>query len=221
MNLKKNPELIPLIEWWEKDGKQLTVWLLAAAIAFGGWYAWKNHRQAMKIAASDALVSAYTVEELEAAAVKFSGSAAGGAIKLRLAKSYYDAGRYQEALDQYAALEGASPDGFADIPAVGRAMCLEALGKFDEALAAFDKFAEENPKNYLTLTARLGAARCICQKGDRQKALARIDAIKSSVKDDEISSARVEATETAIKRYVKKAAPAAAPAEAKKPLEGK
>mgnify|MGYP002513291388 CR=1 FL=1 len=26
MNLKKNPELIPLIEWWEKDGKQLLLY---------------------------------------------------------------------------------------------------------------------------------------------------------------------------------------------------
>ena len=204
MNLKKNPELIPLIEWWEKDGRQLTMWLLAAAIAFGGWYAWKNHRQAMKIAASDALVSAYTVEELEDAAAKFADKEAGGAIKLRLAKSYYDSGRYQEALDQYDALSTCAPDGFADIPAVGRAMCLEALGKYDEALQAFDKYSEENPKSYLALTARLGAARCLCQNGNREKALARIDAIRASVKDDEISQARVEAVETAIRRYVKK-----------------
>ena len=35
MNLKNNPELLPLVEWWEKDGRQTVVYLLVAAIAVG------------------------------------------------------------------------------------------------------------------------------------------------------------------------------------------
>ena len=218
MNLRTNPELLPLVEWWEKDGKSTVIWLLVAAIAVGGWYGWKNHRQAVKQAASDALVNAYTTEEIEDAAAKFAGSATEGALKLRLAKSYFDAGRYEEALAQYEALVGNAPDGFADIPVVGKAQCLEALGKFDEAAAAFDAFAEASPKNYLTLTAQLGAARSFAQAGDKKKALARIEALKAANKDDELSKARIEATETAIKRYGQKAAPApvAKPAEPEK-----
>ena len=204
MNLRTNPELLPLVEWWEKDGKSTVIWLLVAAIAVGGWYGWKNHKAAVKAAASDALVNAYTTEEIEDAAAKFSGSATEGALKLRLAKSYFDAGRYEEALAQYEALEGNAPDGFADIPAVGKAQCLEALGKFAEAAAAFDAFAEASPKNYLTLTAQLGAARSYAQAGDKKKALARIEALKSANKDDELAKARIEATETAIKRFEKK-----------------
>lgn len=201
MNLRTNPELLPLVEWWEKDGKSTVIWLLVAAIAVGGWYGWKNHKAAVKAAASDALVSAYTTEEIEDAVAKFSGSAAEGALKLRLAKSYYDAGRYEEALAQYETLIGNAPDGFADIPVVGKAQCLEALGKFDEAAKAFDAFAEANPKNYLALTAQLGAARCFVQTGDKKKALARIDALKAANKDDELSKARIEATEGVIKRF--------------------
>ena len=201
MNLRTNPELLPLVEWWEKDGKSTVIWLLVAAIAVGGWYGWKNHKAAVKAAASDALVSAYTTEEIEDAVAQFSGSAAEGALKLRLAKSYYDAGRYEEALAQYETLIGNAPDGFADIPVVGKAQCLEALGKFDEAAKAFDAFAEANPKNYLALTAQLGAARCFVQADDKKKALARIDALKAANKDDELSKARIEATEGVIKRF--------------------
>ena len=204
MNLRTNPELLPLVEWWEKDGKSTVIWLLVAAVAVGGWYGWKNHKAAVKAAASDALVSAYTTEEIEDAVAKFSGSATEGALKLRLAKNYYDAGRYEEALAQYETLVGNAPDGFADIPVVGKAQCLEALGKFDEAAKAFDAFAEASPKNYLTLTAQLGAARCFAQSGDKTKALARIDALKAANKDDELSKARIEATESAIKRFEKK-----------------
>ena len=217
MNLRTNPELLPLVEWWEKDGKSTVIWLLVAAIAVGGWYGWKNHRAAVKAAASDALVSAYTTEEIEDAVAKFAGSATEGALKLRLAKNYFDAGRYEEALAQYEALVGNAPDGFADVPVVGKAQCLEALGRFDEAAKAFDAFAEANPTNYLTLTAQLGAARSFAQAGDKKKALARIDALKAANKDDALAKARVEATETAIKRFGQKAAPApvAKPVEVK------
>ena len=217
MNLRTNPELLPLVEWWEKDGKSTVIWLVVAAIAVGGWYGWKNHKAAVKAAASDALVNAYTTEEIEDAVAKFSGSATEGALKLRLAKNYFDGGRYEEALAQYEALVGNAPDGFADVPVVGKAQCLEALGRFDEAAKAFDVFAEANPTNYLTLTAQLGAARSFAQAGDKKKALARIEALKAANKDDALAKARVEATETAIKRFGQKAAPApvAKPVEVK------
>ena len=218
MNLRTNPELLPLVEWWEKDGKSTVIYLLVAAVAVGGWYGWKNHVKATKDAAAQSLVNAYTAEELEEAVTKFGTSATGGALKLRLAKSYYDAGRYEEAMAQYEALAGNAPDGFQDIPAVGKAQCLEALGKFDEAAKAFDAFAEASPKNYLTLTAQLGAARCFVQGGDAKKALARLDALKSAYKDDEAATARIEATEAAVKRFGKKASPApVAKPEEKKP----
>ena len=55
MNLKTNPELLPLVEWWEKDGKSTVIWLLVAAIAVGGWYGWKNHKAAVKAAAQQKL----------------------------------------------------------------------------------------------------------------------------------------------------------------------
>ena len=214
MNLKTNPELFPLIEWWEKDGKQTVIWLLVAAIAIGGWYGWKHHRAATRAAASDSLVNAYTIDEIEDAVRKFSGTPTAGALTLRLAKSYFDAGRYEDALAQYESLEGKAPDGFTDIPVVGKAQCLEALGRYDEAAKAFDAFASASPKHYLTLTAQLGAARSIVQAGDRKKALERIETLKVAYKDDEVAKARIEAIEDLIKRYEKKiaAAPVAKPA---------
>lgn len=205
MNLKTNPELLPLVEWWEKDGKQTVILLAVAAIAVAGWYGWKNYRAARHDAASDALVSAYTAEELEEAVSKFGGMAASGPLKIRLAKSYYDAGRFEESMAIYEELAAKPVDGFGDIPVVGKAQCLEALGRFDDAAAAFDAFAEANTNNYLTLTARLGAARCIAQAGDKAKALARLDALKAASKDDDLSTARIEATEKAIRRLEKSA----------------
>ena len=216
--MKVTPELLPVIEWWEKDGKQTVIYLAIAAVAVAGWYGFKHHRIAVQNAARAALVNAYTTEEIEDACVKFSGTPTAGALKLRLAKKYYDDGKYAEALSTYEGLIGKAPDGFADIPVVGKAQCLEALGKFAEAQKAFEDFVQANPKSYLTLTAQLGAARSLAQAGDKKSALDKLEALKKDVKDDELSKARIDATISAVKRYEKKvAAPAATPAPEKKP----
>ena len=212
MNLKTNPEFLPLVEWWEKDGKQIVLTLVVFLAAFGAWKYWQMHQAQVKAAASDALVASFTTDELEASVAKYGDKAAGGALKIRLAKSYFDGGRYEEALAQYEALDGKAPDGFAEIPVVGKAQCLEALGKYDEAQKAFEAFAEANPKSPFALTARLGAARCLCQAGDKAKALSCLEALKAANQDDELAKMRIEATESLVKRYVKKAAAVAAPA---------
>ena len=219
MNLKTNPELLPLVEWWEKDGKQTVIYLAIAAIAVGGWYGFKHHRLAVRTAASSALVNAYTTEELEDACVKFSGAPSAGALKIRLAKKYFDDGKYEEAMATYDELAGKAPDGFAEIPVIGKAQCLEALGRFAEAQKAFEDFVAANPKNYLTLTAQLGAARALCQAGDKKAALAKLEALKKDVKDDPMATARIEATVKAVTRYEKPVAKPAAPAADAKPAE--
>lgn len=202
MNLKEHPEFVPVIEWWEKDGKQIVIGLAIALVAFAGVKGVQAHNASVKAAASDAIVSALTTEELEDAVTKFGGEAAGGALKLRLAKSYFDAGRFEEALAQYEAAAKDDLDGFDAIPVVGKAQCLEALGKFDEAVQLFDAFVETNPNSYLTLTAQLGGARCLAAKGDEEGALKRLEVLKGT--DDELAKARIEATEAVVKRFVAK-----------------
>ena len=154
-------------------------------------------------AASAAIADATAPADLEEAVAKFSGSAAEPALEIKLAKSYYDDGRYEEALARYEEMSGKVPPEFADIPVVGKAMCLEALKKFPEALEAFDGFVEANPKSYLALTAKLGAARCLAESGDSAKALERIEALKKECEGDEVAKSRVEAAENAIKRLAK------------------
>ena len=176
--MKVNPEFLPLIEWWEKDGKQLTIYLAVAAIAVGGWYGWKNHRAAVRVAASDALVSSYTTEELEDSVSRFSGAAAEGALKLRLAKSYFDAERYEEAEKIYADYTAAADkdDAFVPLAALGRAYALEGAGKYDEASAAYAALAGDT-NTPVHATAELGVARCMALKGDKTGALKKLEAM--------------------------------------------
>jgi len=195
-----NEELEQLVQ----ELKSTLPWFLAAGIVVAGYYGVRKYVADRRSAASEAVANAYTTDELEDAVAKFGSSKAGGMLRLRLAKSYFDAGSYESALDIYGKLDGNAPDGFEDVPAVGRAQCLEALGRFDEAVAAYDAFAEANEKSCLALTAKLGAARSLSQSGDRAKALERLEALKSAVADDEMSKSRVETTIEIVKRYEKR-----------------
>ena len=194
----------PLAEDFVKEIRSTIPWLLAAVVVVAGYYGVKNYIASRRAAASEALVNAYTAEELEEAVSKFGGSDAGSALRLRLAKKYFDAGRYQESLDQYEALSGDNaPDGFADVPAVGKAQCLEALGNYTDAVAAYDAFVEANPSSFLALTAKLGSARATALAGDKDKALAALADMKASVKGDALSEARIDAVEDCVRRSAK------------------
>ena len=178
-----NEELEQLLQ----ELKSTLPWFLAAGIIVAGYYGVRKYVTDRRAAASEIVSSAYTTDELEDAVSKFGSSKSGGLLRLRLAKSYFDAGSYESALDIYSSLEGKAPDGFADVPAVGKAQCLEGLGKFTEAAAAYDAFVAANEKSYLALTAKLGSARCVAQNGDREKAIAALEALKRYEKREERS----------------------------------
>ena len=220
--MKEIPEeLLPVIEWWEKNGKQAIVTVVVAAVVAAGYYGFKYHQDSQRKAASAALVTSRTVAQLEAAASDHGDSKAGPAIKMRLAKEYFDAGQYEAALNLYKELSGKAPEGFAEVPAVGIAQCLEATEKFDEAAKAFEACAQDE-KSLFYLTAKLGAARCQAAAGDKAKAIASLEALKAAQEDDSLAKARIESTLDLVKRWEKRAEIVAEPTpavEAEKPAE--
>lgn len=231
------PELIPLYDWWKKEGKSWLVSLAIAAAVVGAFYGAKHWIKARQAAASSALSEASTADELETVVAQYGSSKAGAAMKLRLAKAYYDEGRYQDAYDVYSKLDGSEPEGLKDAVKIGLAFSLEGLKKFEEARDAFAKYAadEANAKSYLLLAAKLGAARCKAQAGDKEGAIKDLEALKEKCEKDSMDEARIDSLIDACKRWEPRslfdaanaaaaqldaAAPAAAPAPAaEKPAE--
>ena len=192
--MKEIPEeLLPVIEWWEKNGKQAIVTVVVAAVVAVGYYGFKSHQESQRKADSSALVSSRTLAQLETASNEFGGSKAGPSIKLRLAKEYYDAGQYESAMNLYKELSGKAPEGFA-----------EATEKYDEAAKAFEACAQDEKSLYF-LTAKLGVARCTAAAGDKAKALADLEALKASKEDDALAKSRIEAAIDLVKRWEKRA----------------
>ncbi len=200
--VKAAPELLPVWDWWVKEGKSTLTMLLIAGIVVAGFYAGRNWLRGRDAAANQALVNAFATDELEAAVSDYGSTKVGPALRMRLAKSYYDAERYQDALDVYDALiaKAGKNAAFADIAVVGRAYALEGLSKFKEAQETFDGFVKAHTNSYLLLTAQLGAIRCKALQGDKDGAAKDFDALKAKT-TDELAKDRIERMADAVKRH--------------------
>lgn len=236
--VKKAPELIPVWDWWVKEGKSTLAIVAAAAVCVGAVYGVKGWMKARAQAANNALMNAYSTEEIEEANAKYGSSRIGPAIKLRLAKSYYDAARYADARDVYAAYvkKAAQDDALLPVAMLGLAYSHEGDADYAKAKEQFGLLAQDDA-NPVSFTAKLGAARCTALAGDKDGALKALDALKE--KADALGKTRVERLADMLKRYdparkpaslleaadkaalaIKEAAkPAEKPAEAAKPAE--
>ena len=203
--VKKAPELLPIWDWWVKEGKSTLTMLVIAGAVVGAFYGIRGYLRSRDASANAALANSYTADDLEAAVSSYGSSKVGPALKLRLAKAYYDAERYQDALETYDALVAKADKipAFADVAYIGRAYSLEGLKKYQEAREAYGAFAKDASKtnSYLALSAKLGDARCQALAGDKDGAVKALDAIKETVKGDKMAEMRAERLTDAIKRY--------------------
>jgi tetratricopeptide (TPR) repeat protein len=208
------PELIPVYDWWIKDGKSTLVMVVIAAVIVGAFYGvkgWMKQRNAdANAAVSQAYLSQSSAADLETAVAQFGSTKAGIPLKLRLAKEYYDTAAYDKALAIYDEIiaQKASAAAYADIAVVGRAYALEGLKRYDEARNDFASFIADNEKNYLYFTAKLGEARCrvLAKQGDkaalekeRTAVIAELEAFKKDKQG--VEEARIDSLISVIKRF--------------------
>ena len=177
--VKKAPELLPVWDWWVKEGRSTLMLLLVGGICVAGWYAFKNWQVSRTAAANAALVNAFTADELEEAVAKFGSSDTGPALKLRLAKNYLDGERYEDAEKVYAdyIASAGKNDAFAPLAELGRAYALEGSGRYDDASAAYAALAGDTNLP-VCVSAKLGVARCMALKGDKAGALKKLEAME-------------------------------------------
>ena len=175
--VKKTPELLPVWDWWVREGRSTITLLLVAAICVSGWFAFRNWRANRATAANNALMNAFSTDELEEAVAKFGGSPTGPALRLRLGKSYLAAERWDEAEKVYSdyVAEAKKDDPFASLAMLGRAYALEGGQKIDDAKGAYELLCADTNLPVFA-TAELGIARCMALKGDRDGAIKRLEA---------------------------------------------
>ena len=195
-------ELLPLYDWWRTNGSQFVVTLAVIAILSGGAFAFKQYRASRVSNANKELVRANTLEDLEALTAKYGSIQAGNAARLRLAKSYFDAARYEDALNTYdACLSKGAPKGFEEIARLGRAHALEGLNRLDEALAAYQAFAKESAGHFLEPQAQMGIARVYALQGKKDEAKKLLENLKAQKTDNSVWEMAIANLEGVINRY--------------------
>ena len=174
--VKKAPELLPVWDWWVKDGRSTVTILLVAGVCVAGWYAFKNWQDNRTSEANSALVNSFAADELEEAVAKFGGTATGPALKLRLAKNYLDGERWEEAVKVYddCIASAGDDDLFGSLSKLGRAYALEGAGDVAGASKEFEALAA-NTNLPVSATAALGVVRCMALNGDKDGALKKLE----------------------------------------------
>lgn len=200
-------ELLPVYDWWKAKGSQLAITLMTTAILLASAWAAVQYRQ-QKIAKANAeLLQANSLEELETVVAKYGSTKAGNAIRLRLAKAYFDAANYEEALNAYTVcISKGAPLGFAEIAALGRANALEALNRLPEALAAYEMFDQDAAGHFLQPQAKMGIARIYTLQGKKDEAKKLLENLKAQKTGNATWEMAIANLEGVIDRYEPRAA---------------
>ncbi len=195
-------ELLPLYDWWKANGKQFLITLAVAAVLLSGALTFKRVRTGKIAAANQELLRANSLDELEAAVAKYGSTKAGNATRMRLAKAYFDASKYEEALQAYdLCLRKGAPAGFKEIAELGRAHTLEGLNRLDEALQAFQTFEKNYADHFLRPQAVMGIARVMTLQGKKDEAKKLLENLKAEKTDDAVWEMAIANLEGVITRY--------------------
>lgn len=200
-------EMLPLYDWWKANGSQFLITVAAAAVLIGGALAFKQYRSAKIAGANQELLKASSLEELETVVAKYGSTKAGNAARLRLAKAYYDASKYDEALTAYDdCIRKGAPKGFAEIAVLGRAHALEGLSRFDEALAAYQDFDKAGEGHCMQPYAKMGVARIYTLQGKKDEAKKLLENLKAQKTGDSAWEMAIANLEGIVGRYEPRAA---------------
>ncbi|MBO7207762.1 MAG: hypothetical protein J6W10_09160 [Kiritimatiellae bacterium] len=203
-------ELIPLIDWWKKDGKKCLAMALVAGMAALGAYLWmsKERRLDAEAAVYASGVGEFQIQDLENAVQKYGDREVGAVIKLRLAKKYVELGDYTKALEVYTALvnEKSVSEALLFAPEYGVASCQESLYNWAEAKKAYDVIAE-GPASAYAFDAKLGSARCYAFIEGVTNKTEKLEALKKDYEKDALAVMRIEKTIEAVNGWEKREAP--------------
>lgn len=175
MTSSEKPEsgrLLELLAWLELNKQRLFYGLLAAAGVGFVAFAYNLSREHSELKASTALLElrlplgeadpakAPAAADFLRLAKDYSGTDSGARAALLAAGALFEEGKYAEARTQFERYLKDTGDGpFAPTAAYGVAVCLDALDKTNEALAAYQGVINRYPKDPVAIQAKLALAR--------------------------------------------------------------
>ena len=195
-------EFIPLYDWWKTNGSQFMIQAAIVVILVGSVMGGKYYYKSSIAAANKELLKANTTEEMESLVNHYSKWKVGHTARLRLAKSYYDTGKYEDALAMYdICVSKGKPSGFVEVAVMGRAICFEALNRLDDAMTAYTEFKKANPTHFLVIQAQMGQARVLTLQGKKDEAKKLLETLKAEKNSAPMAEMAIAQLQGVIARY--------------------
>lgn len=218
-NILESSKLYELWAWYEANRKRVHLWatiilIVGIAIAYAVWSAKQkqlNANNAVFLLGEPVSVIAdgkVPGDELMKVADKYKGTSAAERALLEAGSAYFNAGEYQKAEDAFKRFQSEYPGSdMKNIAAYGLAVCLDAAGKDDEALSAYQTLSREN--NAVALQAKMNMAAIYQSKGDNEQAVEMYREISSAHQSSWAGKAyaQVRKMETRFPELVKKPEP--------------
>jgi len=185
-HVSSNDDLAVLKKMAEENGKKVLSFAVVVAIIVFGYIYITQSAKKKNAEASELLSVATNVQDLETLVNDYSSTDAASMADFALAKGYYDAGRFDEAITIYKAFPTKfSKSDLKKAATVGVLFCEEGKGNYDVALAGFDKFISENADSYLVEQVIFAKARCLKELGQVEEAKVVYETFISSNPDSE------------------------------------
>jgi len=208
----------PVLEtqvFWERHKKTVLAVLVLALLSVAAWGAYRIYSVRRDGNAADLLATAKTAAEFQKVIAQYSGTPAGASARLFLAEEQRKEKKFAEAnttlqafVEKYPAHE------LKGTARMAMAANLESLGKSDEALAAYQRLAADDPQGFSAPAAMISQVYILKQKNQAAEARQVCETILTKYRDSLVAT---EATRQL--RLLKPPAPPEAPvAKAPEPV---
>lgn len=174
--------LFKLWPWLEQNAKTLIVIVVAAVVVVGGYFFVQAQHEQNEVNAGEALTTLManppaggpqaSAAALTALASKYSGTPAAVRAQLQGAAMFYSLGNYSNAQTEFEKSLGANSGGQeAAIAQLGLAASLEAQGKQDAAITAYQRVVTGYPSSPCSIPANYSLGRIFESQGKLSEAL--------------------------------------------------
>jgi len=164
----------PLLEtqvFWDRHSIKVFAVLLLALLAVAAWGGYRFYTERRNTTAANLLTTAKTAAEYQKVVAQFPGTPAGGSAYLLLAEEQRKEKKFSEAnttlqsfVEKYPAHE------LKGTARLAIAANLESLGKGDEALAAYQRLAADDPQGFSAPIALLSQVHILKEKNQVEEA---------------------------------------------------
>jgi predicted negative regulator of RcsB-dependent stress response len=164
----------PVLEtqvFWDRHSKKVFAVLVLALLAVAAWGGYRFYTERRNTTAANLLTTAKTAAEYQKVIAQYPGTPAGGSAYLLLAEEQRKEKKFTEAnatlqsfVEKYPAHE------LKGTARMAMAANLESLGKRDEALAAYQRLAADDPQGFSAPLAMISQVHILKEKNQLEEA---------------------------------------------------